>query len=46
MVLVMVRQEAGPRERWAKMLKGELKNSKSKGPSQKTSTVMTKRNYN
>jgi hypothetical protein len=26
MVLVVVRQEAGPRERWPKTLKGELKN--------------------
>jgi hypothetical protein len=44
MVLMIIRQEAGPRERRAKMLKGELKNSKSKGPSQKTGAVMAKRN--
>jgi hypothetical protein len=27
MVLVMARQDAGPPERWPKVLKGELKNN-------------------
>jgi hypothetical protein len=31
MVLMMVRQEAGPRERWPKTLKGELENSSRPG---------------
>jgi hypothetical protein len=30
MVLVMARREAGPRERWPKMLKGELENNSRK----------------
>jgi hypothetical protein len=30
MVLVMARQEAGPHERWPKMLKGELENNSRK----------------
>ncbi len=30
MVLVMIRWEAGPHERWSKMLKGELENNSRK----------------
>jgi hypothetical protein len=38
MVPVTVRQEAGPRERWPKMLKGEFKNNsrKPRDPALKT----------
>jgi hypothetical protein len=40
MVLMMARQEAGPCERWPKMLKGELeKTLERQGPSLKTGIV-------
>jgi hypothetical protein len=45
MVFVVVRQEAGPRERWPKTPKGELKNrsKKAKRPSQKTGIMKAKK---
>jgi hypothetical protein len=47
-VLVIVRQEAGPRERWPKTFKAELENNsrKPRGPTHKTGIVTAKRKFN
>ncbi len=47
-VLMIVRQEAGPRERWPKTFKAELENNSRKpgGPTHKTGIVTDKRKFN